>query len=71
MVKERKTIDTWQIHVNYGYGDGWEHECTEFDYRTALEQLKAYRDNCPYPVKVIKRRAPKPLEQLQHFVEGY
>lgn len=24
---QRTTVDSWEIHVNYG--QGWEHECTE------------------------------------------
>lgn len=51
----RKTRDTWELHVNYG--QGWEHEVTEFSFRAARDQRRAYRENCPeYPVKLVKRR---------------
>lgn len=53
----RKTRDEYQIHVNYGYGDGWEHECTEDTYREARQRRKEYRENCPqYPTKIVRRR---------------
>ena len=57
MMYVRKTIDTWEIHVDYG--QGWEHECTELTRAAMRENLKAYRENCNYPVKVIKRREKK------------
>lgn len=53
MAYQRKTRDEWQLFVNYGYGDGWEHETSEETYREARERVKEYRDNCPqYPVKL-------------------
>lgn len=56
-MRRRTTRDTWQILVNYG--EGWEHECTEFTRKDAIEQVKAYRDNAPgYAVKWRKRREP-------------
>jgi hypothetical protein len=56
-MKSRKTYDTWQIHVNYGYGDGWEHECTELSRSAARQCLKDYRDNCPmYAAKIVTKR---------------
>ncbi len=57
MKYQRKTKDEYQIHVNYGYGDGWEHETTEDSWKDAKAQRKCYRENAPqYPVKMIKRR---------------
>jgi len=53
----RKTVDTWEIHVDYG--QGWEHECTEFSSRDAHETIRLYRENCPYPVKLVRRRLHK------------
>jgi len=56
-MRQRTTRDTWQIHVNYG--QGWEHECTEFSRKDAREQLKTYRENAPeYPVRAVKKREP-------------
>lgn len=53
----RKTVDSWQIHVNYG--SGWEHECTEFSRKDAISQKRIYRENVSYPVKIVKRRIKK------------
>ena len=55
MSRIRKTRDTWEIHVHYG--QGWEHEITEFSWSEARTRLREYRANCPeYPVKAVKRR---------------
>lgn len=54
MPHTRMTVDTWEIWVNYGCG--WEHECTEFSARDARTNLKLYRENCPYPARIRKRR---------------
>ena len=64
MAYQRKTRDEWQILVNYGYGDGWEHEVSEDSYREARDQVRTYRENCPYPVKMRCKRVP--IEQSQH-----
>lgn len=57
MSYKRKTRDVWNIEVNYGYGHGWEVECTEYSLREAKERLKEYRENCPeYPVRIVKKR---------------
>lgn len=50
----RKTIDEYQIHCNYG--QGWEHETTSFYGPEAKAELKAYRENHPYPVKLVTKR---------------
>lgn len=50
----RTTHDEWQILVNYG--QGWEHEVTEFTWKEAREQKKCYNLNCDYPVKIKKVR---------------
>lgn len=63
MTYQRKTKDEWQIHVNYGYGDGWEHECTEETRKEGLAQLRCYRENCDYPAQMICRRVS--IEQNQ------
>lgn len=57
MTYQRKTRDTWELHVNYG--QGWEHEVTEFSWRAAREQAATYRREVPqYPVRLLKRREP-------------
>jgi hypothetical protein len=54
----RKTIDTWQLHVDYG--QGWEHEISESTWKEMKERLKEYRENCPqYPCKSVFRRERK------------
>jgi len=54
---QRKTIDEWQLHINYGYGNGWEHEMSENTFQEARERIREYRENCPqYPVKLICKR---------------
>lgn len=53
----RKTRDVFELHVNYGYGDGWEHEITEDTYEEALARLAEYRENCPqYPSRIRRAR---------------
>ncbi len=57
MAYKRKTQDEFQIHVNYGYGDGWEHEISEFSFSEARKRRQEYRENAPeYPVRIVKRR---------------
>lgn len=51
----RKTRDTWELHVDYG--QGWEHELTEFTRSEIRQRLKEYHENCPeYPTTVVRRR---------------
>ena len=57
MPRERKTVDAWEILVDYG--QGWESECIELNYFSMLVNRRTYRENCNYPVKVVKRRLPK------------
>ena len=56
----RKTRDEYRLLVNYGFGHGWEHECTE-DSPTAIRlRMREYRDNIPgIRVKWRKVRVPK------------
>ena len=58
MAYERKTRDEWHIECNYGYGDGWECEAIEGSFKEARQRRKEYRENSPYPVRIIKRRVP-------------
>lgn len=43
MAYERKTIDTWELQLNYGYG--WEYTLNEYTRKEARERLKEYREN--------------------------
>ena len=54
MAYVRKTIDEYQIVVNYGYG--WEVENTEDNYTDAKRSLKEYRENTNAQVKLENKR---------------
>ena len=51
MAYERKTIDTWELQLNYGYG--WEYTLTEFTREEARARLKEYRENQPQYLSLI------------------
>lgn len=54
---QRKTKDEYQLHINYGFGHGYEHEVSEDTWEEIKERRKEYRENCPqYPTKIILRR---------------
>lgn len=58
MAYERKTIDTWELQLNYGYG--WEYTLTEFTRKEARARLKEDRENQPqYPARLVKKRVRK------------
>ena len=50
----RTTIDCWRFFVDYG--NGWEHEITEFTREDMQENRKAYDENCEYPVRIKRGR---------------
>lgn len=52
----RKTVDCWRFYLNYG--GGWEHEITEYTRAEMKENRKAYRENCAYPLRIVKGREP-------------
>jgi len=55
MSRPRKTRDCWRFYLNYG--QGWEHEITEYTRAEMQVNRKAYRENCPqYPLKIVKGR---------------
>ena len=54
---QRKTRTCWRFYINYGFGDGWEHEITEYTLAEMRENRKAYRENCPqYPLRIVRGR---------------
>lgn len=53
-MKNNKYLYGYKILVNYGHG--WEYECFELTWKEAKENLRAYRESCCYPVKVVKGR---------------
>ncbi|TXH40942.1 MAG: hypothetical protein E6Q97_38785 [Desulfurellales bacterium] len=56
MAYKRKTIDCWRFFLNYGHG--WEHEITEYSREAMKENRKAYREDCAYPLRIVKCREP-------------
>jgi hypothetical protein len=54
MACTRKTRTCWRFYLNYG--QGWEHEITEFTLEAMRENWKAYRENCPYPLRIVRGR---------------
>ena len=56
MAYVRKTKDEYIVQGNYGYGHGFEDECSEETRKEALERLKEYRDNAPGIYRLIVRR---------------
>jgi len=62
MAYQRKTRDRWDIETNWGYGDGWEVECSEYTRTEARKQLKAYIENCGgrCEIRMTKHREPIP-----------
>lgn len=61
-----KTIDgtkirqvlSYQFYLNYGYGDGFEHEITEYTYASMMENKKAYLENSPGQLSIRHRWEP-------------
>ena len=47
MAYERKTIDTWELQLNYGYG--WEYTLTEYTKKEARERLNCLLYTSPSP----------------------
>ena len=56
MAYTRKTKDEFIIQGDYGYGHGFEDECTEETRKEARQRLKEYRDNAPGIYRLIVRR---------------
>jgi len=58
MAYKRKTIDIWELQINYGCG--WEYTFTAYTKKEGMERLKEYRENEPrYPARLIKKRIRK------------
>jgi len=54
----RKTEDEWEIQGYTGSQYGWECETTETNRKDALAQVKCYRENVNYPMRIVKKRVP-------------
>lgn len=50
---KRKTVDCYAIEGFYE-GCGWDIECYCDDWKDAKVQLKTYRENVNYPVRIKK-----------------
>jgi hypothetical protein len=50
----RKTKTCWRFFVNYG--QGWEHEVTEYTVPEMKDNRQAYFENCKYPLKIVRGR---------------
>lgn len=61
MEYQRKTQDEWTIQGDYGHG--WEDECSEDDRAEARQRLREYRENSPYPSRLVKRRVAIPVAE--------
>lgn len=57
MTYQRKTRDCWRFYLNYG--QGWEHEITEYTRAEMKVNRAAYRENAPqYTLRVVFGREP-------------
>lgn len=55
MAYVRTTQDTFEMHIDYG--QGWEHELTEYSLKEYRQRRKEYQENCPqYPTKLVRKR---------------
>ena len=64
MKRVNKYIYGYKLQSNYG--QGWETECFEYTLKEARQQLRAYRENSPYPVRIVGAREPNP----EHLIES-
>ena len=58
-MRERKTVDRWDIETNYG--DGWFVETSEYSWKEAKKTYQEYIDN-PYGERIgirLKKRREK------------
>lgn len=53
-MKVNKFLYGWKLYVDYG--QGWEYECFYLTRKELKEDMKAYRENCQYPIKARRGR---------------
>ena len=58
MRKINKYLYGWKFYVNYG--QGWEYEAFETTFTGMRKNRKAYRENCPHPLKISQGRELNP-----------
>lgn len=71
MSKPRKTVTCWRFYCHYG--QGWEHEITEYTRAEMRENAKAYRENSTYPLRIKRGRekiADMPLDFRLNILQG-
>ena len=56
--KINKYLYGYKFYVNYGYG--WEYEIFEETRAGMIENRRAYRENCPYALKISRGREINP-----------
>lgn len=62
-MKINKYIYGWKFYLNYGRG--WEYEIFEDTRAGMVENRKAYRENCQYPLKITRGRELNPAYRLR------
>lgn len=70
MKRVNKYIYGYKLQSNYG--QGWETECFEYTLKEARQQLRTYRENSPYPVRIVGAREPNPeylIESLKKQIK--
>jgi len=63
MMRARKTRVCWRFYCHYGHR--WEHEITEYTLAAMQENRRAYLENSPYPLRVVKGREKIEAESHQ------
>jgi hypothetical protein len=58
MTRINKFLYGWKLYVNYG--QGWEYETFEDNFKSYKENKRLYRENCPYPQKWKEGRETNP-----------
>ena len=61
MKRINKYLYLWIVQGFYSYG--WEDLCASEKYSEARSDLRAHRENEPYPMRLIHRREPNPEYQ--------
>ena len=59
MAYTMKTVDIYEIQVDYGFGYGFETVCSEDNYKEAKQRLKEYRENERGIFRIKKTREKK------------
>ena len=66
-MKINKYLYGYKISVNYGYG--YEYECYELTRQKMKNQVKYYKENCSYAIKVTRGREVNP-DYINHCIHG-